>query len=51
MAVEEKKRDITSYPDGFKNLCNELQFPEKDFASEAEKEAYVWALIDFIVRW
>ncbi len=47
----ENKRDITSYPDGFKNLCGELQFPEKSFATEEEKEAYVWSLIDFIVRW
>lgn len=49
--MEEKKRDITSYPDGFRNLCNELCFPEKTFATEEEKETYVWGLIDFIVRW
>lgn len=49
--MEETKRDITSYPEGFKNLCKELDFPDKTFASDEEKENYVWALIDFIVRW
>jgi len=49
--MEEKTRDITSYPDGFKNLCSELSFPNMDFQSDEEKENYVWALIDFIVRW
>ena len=49
--MEQKNRDITSYPQGFQNLCRELSFPEKNFQSEKEKEDYVWALIDFIVRW
>jgi hypothetical protein len=49
--METKERDITSYPEGFQNLCKELNIPNKTFASEAEKEQYVWALIDFIVRW
>lgn len=49
--MEEKTRDITSYPEGFRNLCRELTFPDKTFKTPEEKEAYVWALIDFIVRW
>jgi len=47
----EHERDITSYPKGFQNLCQELNFPDKNFQTEEEKENYVWALIDFIVRW
>ncbi len=49
--MEELKRDITSYPEGFKNLCRELQFPDKTFETEEAKEAYVWGLIDLLVRW
>ncbi len=44
-------RDLTSYPEGFKNLCKELKLGGKTFDSEEAKEAYVWSFIDLVVRW
>lgn len=40
-------RDITSYPDGFKNLVKKLDLKK---GSDADNENYLWSLIDFIVR-
>lgn len=40
-------RDITTYPEGFKNLVAELDLKQGD---EHANEEYLWALIDFIVR-
>ena len=43
-------KDYTSYPQGFKNLCADMDLG-KTFASDEEKEKFVWGFIDLVVRW
>ena len=43
----EQKRDYLSYPEGFRNLAADLVLP---FEDEAQREAYLWAVIDGLIK-
>ena len=43
----EEKKDFLSYPEGFKNLAAALELPQK---TEAEREAFLWTIIDSLIK-